>query len=1504
MPHSTSKILFFSVFTLIVLNLVVVTLPTDAQISKINEEQIRKRIDEVDVTRVLENVITFSSFGTRLTGSAGAEEAAEYIRNKFIEYGLGDVSYYVWPAAVPVDGGGNLTVISPASNLGTIPIYPLWPNLIAPSKTPPGGVTGPLVYVGQGTIEEMNGKPLNGSIVLMDFNSRDRWKDAAKFGANAVIFIEPDDTNWVEANLKCLPDVPFRFPRAYVTKDYANLLLKLLEQNGNVVAHVEMDMVWRRVSSKIVIGYLEGTKEPDKYILMTAHYDSFSIVPSKAPGAEEAIGISTLLELARYYSAHNPSHTLVFIAFSGTDLGNAGSRRFIEEMVANKWDEWGHRVILQFDINLNTYLPALAPSVSDGMGCSSSETAAPWATGISDWFKTKLRPAIEKVLNPPPNPQLQGFAEIGGRYGVYTTAFASSLWGAGWSVYYFYGEPLVPSDNYALGMMGGPGVTWITPVTWKKYVYTPLDTPEKLNLANLEYQLKFLYPAIDIIINYDNLQPELLPKWVPQFAQTQGQVWCDAYVKTAEYNYSTGWYTPIPNAIVAWRKVGFGIHGSWVYEMSDENGTVSFIALQHGYRTGSYTWWSGMVDEKTGNIIYAPNFGANAFRGTLAPTTTTGLITTMYHGINQHGQDLGIITLFNCSSMILFDVLDPHYVNLAPSTVGFEGAEFSINDFRSHSALLDYGFVYQFFSARGRNVVAAFVPHNIPVEIIFKTAYSRTVPLGFLVNASQSFPDGYGYTLNPNEQLVLSSTQMHFVRDMYLTETYRREALVLGGISLGEAKLYNEAVNRLRKAEENLKDNDYSEFESNIQVAWAALLDSYVSTKTSYLDTAGVLPFFGTALIPFAIVLEAVIFQMSGKKKILGIIASYIVPFLILYTLHPSFRVVFNPYLVMVGFAILVFLVPIIALVYMNAQTFIRQLGQKIFGVHVKSLAETVSRGSIASSALTYGLKNMRKRAFRTSLVLVSVIIVTGSMVSFMSLKSLSAVGTQPMEGEGSYNGIMIYHREWGRIDYNFQPGVGERLFNILEKTYSDQAVIVPRAWRTVPNPVRANEIWNENYTRFHFLRALLGVTRDDPVPFQDALASGRWFTKGEENSYVAVIPKSTADDLGITELPSKISIWGLDFTVVGIANDAALYSLMDLNQEPITPLDITMAMTWSQHLQARDIVIIPYETALGLGAWTVSVSMKFHDASSIKQIADSLSKTFYLNVIASVNGSISLFTPVLSYTILGLNVQLPIIVIGAIGILNTILAGVQERKREIETYASVGMSPFTVTFLFIAESIAYAVLGGVIGYMLGMVMSDVAVIFNPTFPLEYGSSKVILAVIGVLVITLAASLYPALIVSKTVTPSLERRWRVPSPVGDQWSIPFPFIAATEKEALGISSYVEEVVEGHRGESPDVFRTLTKQITKKEEEGRKITSLVFDVQLAPYELGVKTRGELAVIQERSGQFTFALSLYREAGSRGHWETHGKTFIDLIRKQLLMWRGLPEEERSKYMLREA
>ena len=82
-----------------------------------------------------------------------------------------------------------------------------------------------------------------------------------------------------------------------------------------------------------VAGKIEGWRKSDSMIVLIAHYDHLGRMGSVLfPGANDnASGVAMLLDIARYYSQHQPKYTTVFVALSGEELGLEGSVAFTDK---------------------------------------------------------------------------------------------------------------------------------------------------------------------------------------------------------------------------------------------------------------------------------------------------------------------------------------------------------------------------------------------------------------------------------------------------------------------------------------------------------------------------------------------------------------------------------------------------------------------------------------------------------------------------------------------------------------------------------------------------------------------------------------------------------------------------------------------------------------------------------------------------------------------------------------------------------------------------------------------------------------------------------------------------------------------------------------------------------------------------------------------------------------------------------------------------------------------
>ena len=111
------------------------------------------------------------------------------------------------------------------------------------------------------------------------------------------------------------------------------------------------------------------------------------------------------------------------------------------------------------------------------------------------------------------------------------------------------------------------------------------------------------------------------------------------------------------------------------------------------------------------------------------------------------------------------------------------------------------------------------------------------------------------------------------------------------------------------------------------------------------------------------------------------------------------------------------------------------------------------------------------------------------------------------------------------------------------------------------------------------------------------------------------------------------------------------------------------------------------------------------------------------------------------------------ILVFGCVGVMNTMLASVHERMREIGIFMSLGADDTHLYKMFFFESIILGFIGGLIGTVVGLISS---ILFGPLFigvainPAELPLYLIPLSIILSVSACLVASLYPAWRASKT----------------------------------------------------------------------------------------------------------------------------------------------------------
>ena len=82
-----------------------------------------------------------------------------------------------------------------------------------------------------------------------------------------------------------------------------------------------------------VLGIVPGTERPDRYVVVSAHYDHLGIRGGEVyNGADDnASGSAALLALSSHLASNPPRHSHLFVAFDAEELGLRGARAFVAD---------------------------------------------------------------------------------------------------------------------------------------------------------------------------------------------------------------------------------------------------------------------------------------------------------------------------------------------------------------------------------------------------------------------------------------------------------------------------------------------------------------------------------------------------------------------------------------------------------------------------------------------------------------------------------------------------------------------------------------------------------------------------------------------------------------------------------------------------------------------------------------------------------------------------------------------------------------------------------------------------------------------------------------------------------------------------------------------------------------------------------------------------------------------------------------------------------------------
>ncbi|MFL5674586.1 MAG: ABC transporter permease [Chloroflexota bacterium] len=231
----------------------------------------------------------------------------------------------------------------------------------------------------------------------------------------------------------------------------------------------------------------------------------------------------------------------------------------------------------------------------------------------------------------------------------------------------------------------------------------------------------------------------------------------------------------------------------------------------------------------------------------------------------------------------------------------------------------------------------------------------------------------------------------------------------------------------------------------------------------------------------------------------------------------------------------------------------------------------------------------------------------------------------------------------------------------------------------------------------------VLGTTPAYPTVRAYQIWQGSFLTNAslDNDLRVAVLGATTATTLGLgaSDLGSEISVGGLPFRVIGILQAKGGVGFQDPDDQVVVPIGtVQKYFVGGDTVRTIGVSVTDASRMTAASAEITALLRDRHDlAATDTSDFNVFNQTQLLDAASAISATLTL--------LLGGIASISLIV-GGIGIMNIMLVSVRERTREIGIRKAIGARGRDILAQFLVEALTLSLLGGLIGIVLGLVVS------------------------------------------------------------------------------------------------------------------------------------------------------------------------------------------------------